>query len=55
VTNLKTLNESFTDQEWAELQTEKAKSGKNWHDLILSAVLTFNQSDIVDLDEAKSE
>jgi hypothetical protein len=31
---MKTLNESFTDQEFAELK--KAKDKMNWHDFIMA-------------------
>ena len=32
---MKTLNESFTDQEWKELSQVKDTSGLTWHDFLL--------------------
>ena len=41
VINMKTLNESFTDQEFAELNRIKHAVGKNWHDFLLEASRTY--------------
>jgi len=37
---MKHLRETFTDQEFAQLQTVKKLSGKNWHDFLLMLVPT---------------
>ena len=35
---MKHLRETFTDQEFAQLQEAKKLSGKNWHDFIMMCI-----------------
>jgi hypothetical protein len=35
---MKTINETFTDEEIVEMMSTKTPSGLSWHDLILDAV-----------------
>jgi hypothetical protein len=35
---MRTINETFENSEFEELQKVKERSGKNWHDLIMTLV-----------------
>jgi len=35
---MKRINETFTDEEFERLKSEKEKTGLNWHDFIMSLV-----------------
>ena len=37
---MKTLNESFTDQEFEQLKQVKDASGYNWHDFFIAIALS---------------
>jgi hypothetical protein len=39
---MKTLNESFTEEEWAKLLVAKINSGLNWHDFLLEVADNYN-------------
>jgi hypothetical protein len=39
---LKTINETFTEDEFEEIEAIKKKTGLNWHDFILRAAHALN-------------
>lgn|GEM_PF-3441354 len=43
---MKTLNETFTDDEYETMLRVKKESGLNWHDFILASCLPRNESEI---------
>jgi len=43
---MKTLNETFTDEEYESMLHVKKESGLNWHDFILTSCLTRKESEI---------
>jgi len=43
---MKTLNETFTDDEYETMLRVKKESGLNWHDFIFTACLTRKESEI---------
>ncbi|MCW7077488.1 MAG: hypothetical protein OCU18_09485 [Candidatus Syntrophoarchaeum sp.] len=42
---MKTLNETFTDEEYETMLSVKKESGLNWHDFILNACLKRESND----------
>lgn len=42
---MKHLRETFIDEEWQTLIKAKRRSGKSWHDFILSLAQTFLDSE----------
>ena len=43
--SMKTLNETFTDEEYETMLRVKKESGLNWHDFILTACLKREGND----------
>lgn len=42
---MKTLNETFTEEEYESIKKVKEKSGKSWHDFIISAAEKMDKKD----------
>jgi len=42
---MRTINETFENEEFEELVEVKKRTGKNWHDLIMTLVDTDEQTE----------